>query len=145
MAESNVPFDHIGMALADAAKVWRLRFEGRMAARGHEVVHEAASQALAFIPPEGATQAHLGRALGISKQAAQQFVERLCALGLVMRLPDPLDHRAMRITLTDRGHHFVADANDVKASIEADYRAAMGKSAFALFKATLGRLPSMGN
>jgi len=144
MAEIDVPFDHIGTALADAAKVWRLRFEVKMAARGHAVAHEAASLALAFIPAEGATQAHLGRSLGISKQASQQFVDRLCALGLVQRMPDPVDHRAVRVTLTELGHHFVADANEVKAAIEADYRAAMGKSAFAMLKAMLGRLPSIG-
>jgi DNA-binding MarR family transcriptional regulator len=140
----SIPFDHIGVHLAEASRHWRQDFEARMSALGHLSVHEAATQALAFIPPEGATQATLGRAQGVSKQAAQQFVERLCQLDLVIRRPDPDDHRAVRIMLTDRGRQFVSDANQTKSAIETAYRAAMGNSAYAMFKATLGRLPSLG-
>lgn len=140
---SSHPFDHIGASLVDASRIWRQSFEAGMVARGHPVVLEAASQALAFVPPEGTSQAAIGRALGISKQAAQQFVERLCHLDLVLRQPDPSDHRAMRVILTESGRRFVADANQVKAGIEAAYRSAMGNSAFAMFKATLGRLPDI--
>lgn len=141
----SIPFDHIGVHLAEAFRKWRQDFEARMSVLGHPSVHEAATQALAFIPPEGATQAMLGRALGVSKQAAQQFTERLCGLDLVIRRPDPADHRAVRIMLTERGQQFVADANLAKSAIEMSYRAAMGNSAYAMFKATLGRLPNLGD
>lgn len=143
MTDPAVPFDHIGASLAAAARVWRRNFEAQMAARGQVVAHEAASHALAHIPPEGTSQADLGRALGVSKQATQQFVDRLCFLGLVLRRPDPADHRAVRVTLTDSGRHYVDEANAVKAAIEAHYRAAMGSSAFAMLKAMLGRLPAI--
>lgn len=116
-----------------------------MTARGQVAAHEAATHVLAYIPPEGTSQANLARALGVSKQAAQQFVERLCRLDLVFRRPDPKDHRAVRVMLTENGRRFVADANEVKASIEASYRSAMGSSAFAMLKAMLGRLPNIGD
>jgi DNA-binding MarR family transcriptional regulator len=143
VAGPSVPFDHIGASLSDAARDWRRNFEVQMVARGQVVAQEAASHALAHIPPEGASQATLARALGISKQATQQFVDRLCLLGLVLRRPDPADRRAVRVTLTESGRRFVDEANEVKAAIEARYRAAMGSSAFAMLKAMLGRLPSV--
>jgi DNA-binding MarR family transcriptional regulator len=140
---SPAAFDHIGASLADAARVWRQSYEAQMADRGQPSAREAAAQALAHIPPEGATQASIGRALGISKQAAQQFVERLCRLDLVLRQPDPQDNRAVRVLLTDQGRQFVIDATEVKAAIEQAYRTAIGNSAFAMLKATLGRLPDI--
>lgn len=112
-----------------------------MIAQGHDVVSEAAAQALLHVPPQGATQSAIGRALGISKQGAQQFVNRLVALDLVTRRPDPTDHRANRVILTDQGRQFAQAATRITDEIEAHYRSAIGKSAFALLKATLTRLP----
>ncbi len=132
---------HIGAALDHALQTWRAEFQARMLALGHEVVTEAAAQALLHIPADGATQSAIGRALGVSKQAAQQFVNRLVRLNLVQRRPDPSDHRANRVILTEQGRAFADAAAEVTARIEARYRADMGNSAFAFLKATLTRLP----
>ena len=79
--------------------------------------------------------------MGATKQAAQQFVDRLVALDLVTRQPDPRDSRANCILLTARGQHMMSEANQVKSAIEAGYRSTMGTSAIAFLKATLYHLP----
>ena len=135
--------DHIGQALTKAAQTWKADFEQRMTARGHAVIREAASNALAFIGPQGISQSRLARAMGVSKQAAQQFTDRLAALGLVTRAPDPTDSRANRVLLTLTGQQMMTEANAVKSAIEAGYRSTMGNSAFAFLKATLNHLPKI--
>lgn len=114
-----------------------------MTARGFAVAKEAATGALDHIGPEGITQSALARALGVSKQAAHQFVDRLVMLDLAARLPDPSDNRANRVRLTARGQQVMTAANEVKAAIEASYRSTMGNSAFAFLKATLNHLPKV--
>ncbi len=133
--------DHIGVALSQAAQNWKADFELRMIARGHAVFSEAASNALAHIGPEGLSQSALGRAMGVSKQASQQFADRLVDLCLVARVPDPHDGRSNRLVLTLQGQQITTEANEVKSAIEASYRASMGNSAFAFLKATLNHLP----
>ncbi|WP_406273387.1 MarR family winged helix-turn-helix transcriptional regulator [Nocardia sp. NBC_00881] len=52
--------------------------------------------------PNGCTAADLGRALGISKQAAGKHIEVLDRLGYVRQGSDPADARRKVYTLTDR-------------------------------------------
>ncbi len=112
-----------------------------MSTRGLALAHEAAFGALDHIGPDGVTQSALARAMGVTKQAAQQFVDRLVMLDLAARLPDPADHRANRVRLTAQGQAVMTAANEVKVAIETSYRRTMGNSAFALLKATLNHLP----
>lgn len=46
--------------------------------------------------------------IGVSAPTASRAVEALCELGLVERLPDPVDRRALRIDLTAAGRGQVA-------------------------------------
>lgn len=113
-----------------------------MAALGFAVAKEAATGALDHIRPEGVTQSALARAMGVTKQAAQQFVDRLVCLGLAARQPDPADNRANRVRLTPQGQQMMSAANEVKSAIEASYRRTMGNSSFAFLKASLNHLPT---
>ncbi|MFS2294121.1 MAG: MarR family winged helix-turn-helix transcriptional regulator [Actinomadura sp.] len=59
--------------------------------------------ALQAIGPGGTTAVELGRALGVSKQAAGKMVETLERMGYVERTADPSDARRKLVRLTDRG------------------------------------------
>ncbi len=122
--------DHIGIALWQAALSWKSRFDQMMVERGYPVFAEAASGALAFIGPKGLRQSVLAARMAITKQAAQQFIDRLESLGLVTRLPDPLDARGKIVVLTDQGKVLKSRANTVKLAIEADYRLLLGRKRF---------------
>ncbi|HVV60001.1 MAG TPA: MarR family winged helix-turn-helix transcriptional regulator [Gaiellaceae bacterium] len=50
----------------------------------------------------------LAQRVGVSAPTASRAVEALCELGLVERLPDPSDRRALRIDLTAAGRSQVA-------------------------------------
>jgi DNA-binding MarR family transcriptional regulator len=52
---------------------------------------------------KGCTQRELARALGLDPSTVSRSVARLERLGLVRRAPDPSDHRARRILLTETG------------------------------------------
>jgi DNA-binding MarR family transcriptional regulator len=130
----------VGVALWHAAQAWKAEFDRRMINAGFEIFGQAASNALAWIGPSGVTQSSLARHMGISKQAAQQFVDTLQEHGLVVRQPDPADARAHRVVLTAAGKAMMAEANGVKTAIEAGYRDLLGDAGLQALKSSLARL-----
>jgi len=74
-----------------------------LARQGHPGVRPVHGFALQAIGMDGTTAADLGRALGVSKQAAAKTVETLAQLGYVRRATDPNDARRKMILLTKRG------------------------------------------
>ena len=128
------------MDLWQAAQGWKAAFDRAMVAQGYGVFAEAASGILGYIGPEGIGQSTLARRMGVTKQAAQQFVEALAGQGIVTRLPDARDARGKTVVLTAAGRAMMAEANAVKLAIEADYRARLGEAEFAALQAALRRL-----
>ncbi len=78
--------------------------------------------------------------MGVTKQAAQQFVDTLAGQGIVLRLPDPKDARGKIVMLTAAGKAMMTEANLVKLAIEADYRGKLGDAGFAALQAALAQL-----
>jgi DNA-binding MarR family transcriptional regulator len=62
---------------------------------------------------ESMTQTDLASALSISKVAVGLSLDRLEASGLVQRRSDPVDRRAKRVRLTERGERLLGDARKV--------------------------------
>lgn len=94
-----------------------------LASRGHpdlKPMHGFVLQAVGA----GTTAADLGRALGVSKQAAGKTLDRLATLGYVERVDDPADARRKVVRLTPRG----VDALDQSARIFDDLRAAWAET-----------------
>ncbi|RYI82701.1 MAG: MarR family transcriptional regulator, partial [Acetobacteraceae bacterium] len=90
--------------------------------------------------PGGLPQSALPAALGVSKQAVQQYVDDLVAEGAVERVPDPADGRGRIVRLTARGIASIAEGNSVKRQIEARYRDRLGADRFAVLQAALNEL-----
>ncbi|GAA2821593.1 MarR family winged helix-turn-helix transcriptional regulator [Saccharopolyspora taberi] len=74
-----------------------------LARQGHPDVRPTHGFVFQAIGPDGTTAAELGRALGISKQAAAKTVDSLERLGYVERGADARDARRKVVRLTDRG------------------------------------------
>ncbi|MCB9740082.1 MAG: MarR family transcriptional regulator [Deltaproteobacteria bacterium] len=76
------------------------------------------------IPFEGIRLTALAARLGISKQAVQQLVDELDALGVLERRPDPADGRARLICWTERGRaglvHGIGILDGLAAEVAAD-------------------------
>lgn len=79
------------------------------------------------IAPEGTRPGEIAWALGISKQAVQQLVDELRELDVVEVLPDPVDGRARRVRLTERGRERIAGGLGVLAEVEAELTKEVGR------------------
>lgn len=75
---------------------------------------------------EGTRLTELADRAQITKQSMSYLVEYLERLGYVERLPDPIDGRARRIRLTERGMEVMRIARDVVLQLEADWAQRLG-------------------
>ena len=122
--------DHVGWRLWRVSGQWKEAFEAGMRARGYPWFGEARSNVIAHLERNGIRQKELVKRMGLSKQAVQQLVDELVVDGLVERRPDLADKRGNIVAFTRAGLAMLADANDVKLSIEASYRRKLGASGF---------------
>jgi DNA-binding MarR family transcriptional regulator len=69
-------------------------------------------------PPYRRTPGQLARWAGLSGPAMTNRLDRLEAAGLVRRLPDPEDRRAVQVELTEQGHNVWAESVGMQAAKE---------------------------
>src|SRR6195952_1189273 len=79
------------------------QLHAELARRGHPDVRPSYGFAMQAIGQRGATATEIGQRLGVSKQAAGKTVDRLEALGYVIRADDANDGRRKLVRLTERG------------------------------------------
>lgn len=82
-----------------------------------------------------------GRA-GMTKQAMGQLAKELEAKGLIQRVPDPDDKRAVLLKFTEQGVQFLETAYQIKLEIEAEYAAKIGEKNMHILRDLLGQLVS---
>ncbi|MFE3444860.1 MarR family winged helix-turn-helix transcriptional regulator [Nocardia sp. NPDC059180] len=114
-----------------------------LAERGHpdlRPLHGFLFQAIARSGPRGCTAADLGRALGISKQAAGKHIDNLERLGYVRRGHDPADARRKVYTLSDRGIDFLDKSAETFDRVHARWSGTLGADRMAALEADLRTL-----
>lgn len=132
--------DHIGIRLWSAYEAWKAEFVAAMNAAGHAWFTPSRATLLGFVPRKGIRQLDLIARMGISKQAVQQLVDGLEQEGILERIPDPDDKRGRIVRHTEEGRAAMADADRIKAEIEAGYEERMGTERFRLLFETLGEV-----
>lgn len=132
--------DHVGWRLWRLARRWKEEFDAEMIRRGYPWITEARGAIIGQLRPGGLPQSALSTALGVSKQAVQQFVDELVAEGAVERVPDPADGRGKIVRLTARGVASITEGNAVKREIEKRYRRRVGAERFAVMQDVLEEL-----
>jgi DNA-binding MarR family transcriptional regulator len=90
-----------------------------------------------WLPPEGLTITELAARTGMTTQGCGQFVRQLGELEMVAVRPDPLDHRAKRVSITERGREGLARAQGVLASCEREWAEAVGEERYRVFREVL--------
>lgn len=123
--------DHVGWRLWRLARLWKAEFERAMAARRLQWCSGARAELVGALRQGARPQSALVGELGITKQAVQQVVDELSALGAVERHADPDDARARLVALTAKGRKALEESNAVKREIEARLRKALGTRRFA--------------
>lgn len=56
----------------------------------------------------------IGELLGVTNPAASQMIDRLVISGYVERTEDPIDRRAKRLKLTEKGHEIVKESIEIR-------------------------------
>ena len=112
--------------------------------RGFDDVRPAHGFAFVRISSGDATTAKVAEHLGVTKQAGAQLVDQLVTNGYVERRPDPLDGRARRLVLTDRGHTCTAAAEAAAAETVDGWKERLTKSDYEHLAATLRVLAEPG-
>jgi DNA-binding MarR family transcriptional regulator len=132
--------DHVGWRLWRLARLWKAGFEQAMAARRLQWCSGARAELVGALRQGPQPQSAMVVALGITKQAVQQIVDELAALGVVERQADPADARARLVVLTAKGRKALEESNAVKREIETRFRATLGARRFTQFMDDLDRL-----
>lgn len=136
--------DHVGLRLWRLATSWKAEFETEMLKRGYPWVSEARGAIIGHLRPGGRAQSELAKALKVTKQAIQQFVDELEGEGAVERIVDPRDARGKIVRLTPRGTAFIEEGNVVKREIEARYARRVGHKRFSALNELLDDLLDEG-
>lgn len=131
------PIGHIGWDLWRASHAWKTRFVEAMVAAGYAWFGEARANLLGHLDRAGTRQSDLVARMGTSKQAVQQLLDELTAVGVLERTADPADGRAKWVRLTPAGLALLQAADRAKRRLDADYRRILGPERFAALKAAL--------
>ena len=76
-------------------------------------------------PPYRSSPGRLAKWEGLSSGAMTNRLDQLEKAGLVRRLPDPEDRRALKVELSDKGHQLWVDSIKAQAGKEARLAAAL--------------------
>ena len=122
--------DHVGWRLWRLARLWKTAFEREMAVRRLEWCAGARAELIGALRQGPQPQSALADELGITKQAVQQIVDDLAAIGAVERRNDPDDARTRLVALTLKGRRTLEESNAVKQEIEARLTKILGRRRF---------------
>ncbi|WP_242623288.1 MarR family winged helix-turn-helix transcriptional regulator [Pseudonocardia sediminis] len=99
----------------------------RLADDGFPDVRPTHGFVLQAVGPHGTTAVELGRALGVSKQAAGKTVAGLEAQGYLERGTDPSDTRRKLVRMTPRGHAVLTRSAAVLDELRARWADELGE------------------
>jgi len=95
---------------------------------------------LQFPGPDGVRPTTLAERAGISKQAMNQLLRSLEAVGYIARLEGEEDRRSRAVRLTKRGRAAYLKIADILRDVEREWSAELGAKPFAELKALLARV-----
>ncbi|MCA1441827.1 MarR family transcriptional regulator, partial [Ensifer sp. IC4062] len=92
----------IGMLLNDVSRLLRGAFDRKVNAMQLGITPGEARTLIQVATTEGIKQAEIATRMGIEPMTLSAYLDRLEALGLVARVPDPADRRAKNVVVSDR-------------------------------------------
>jgi DNA-binding MarR family transcriptional regulator len=137
--------ENLGYLLAKASQRWNELLQAGFAQAGFpEVKASYGSVLIPLFEEEGLRMGEIARRARLSKQTMTTMV-RLCERdGLVERLPDPDDGRAMRVHLTPKARRFQTRAERVLSELENEVETVLGWRDSRNLRRTLAELQELG-
>ncbi|KOF14708.1 MarR family transcriptional regulator [Ensifer adhaerens] len=99
----------IGMLLTDVSRLLRGAFDRKVNAMDLGITPGEARTLIQVALTEGIKQAEIATRMGIEPMTLSAYLDRLEAMGLVARLPDPADRRAKNVVITDKADPLLAE------------------------------------
>ena len=130
----------IGALLRVPAQAIHRRIIKELNAAGFEELRVPHLAALQFPSPDGVRPGVLAERAGMSKQAMNQLLRSLEALGYLVRSDAPDERRARIVRLTKRGRAAYAKMSEILREIEREWSAELGAKPFTELKALLLRV-----
>ena len=130
----------IGALLRVPAQAIQRRLIAELNAAGFDELRLPHMAVLQFPGPDGARPSVLADRAGMSKQAMNQLLKSLEALGYLVRSDAPDEGRARMVRFTKRGRAVYAKMIDVLQQIEREWTDELGAKQFAELKALLFRV-----
>src|SRR5262245_14642377 len=130
----------IGALLRVPAQAIHRRIIRELNAAGFDELRVPHMAVLQFPGPDGVRPGMLADRAGISKQAMNQLLRSLEALGYIARSKAPDEGRGRIVRLTKRGRAAYAKIHEILREIERDWSAELGPRAFAALKGLLLRV-----
>jgi DNA-binding MarR family transcriptional regulator len=130
----------IGALLRVPAQAIHRRIIKELNAAGFEELRLPHMAVLQFPGPDGVRPGVLAERASISKQAMNQLLRSLEALGYLARSDDPGEGRARIVRLTKRGRAAYVKISEILRDIEREWSAELGAQSFAELKDVLLRV-----
>ena len=130
----------IGALLRVPAQAIHRRIIKELNAAGFEELRVPHMAVLQFPGPDGVRPGMLADRAGMSKQAMNQLLRSLDALGYITRSDTPDEGRARIVRLTRRGRAAYAKIHEVLRRIEHEWSAELGPKHFTQLKELLFRV-----
>ncbi|MDE3135307.1 MAG: MarR family transcriptional regulator [Acidobacteriota bacterium] len=130
----------IGALLRVPAQAIHRRIINELNAAGFEELRVPHMAVLQFPGPDGVRPGMLAERAGMSKQAMNQLLGSLEALGYLARSDVPGERRARIVRLTKRGRAAYAKIHEILHEIEREWVAELGPRDFARLKELLFRI-----
>ena len=130
----------IGALLRVPAQAIHRRIIEELNAAGFEDLRVPHMAVLQFPGPDGVRPGLLAQRAGMSKQAMNQLLRSLEAIGYLARSDAPDEGRARIVRLTKRGRAAYAKIHEILRAIEHEWSAELGPKPFAQLKALLLRV-----
>jgi DNA-binding MarR family transcriptional regulator len=88
----------------------RARLYGRLTDGLHDALDESTYPVISGLARFGPlSAAHLAEEIGVDRSVVSRHASRLVVAGLLRREPDPSDHRAVLLTVTDSGDRAIQE------------------------------------
>jgi len=130
----------IGALLRVPAQAIHRRLIKELNAAGFEDLRVPHMAVLQFPGPDGLRPGVLAERAGMSKQAMNQLLRSLDALGYIARSDAPDEGRARIVHLTKRGRAAYAKIHEILQDIEREWNAELGSKHFTQLKELLLRV-----
>jgi len=130
----------IGALLRVPAQAIHRRIINELNAAGFDDLRVPHMAVLQFPGPDRVRPGTLAERAGMSKQAMNQLLRSLEALGYIVRSDAPDEGRARIVRLTKRGRAAYATIHDILRDIEREWITELGPRQFADLKALLTRV-----